>query len=1085
MLKQEYFQIPIKALSDYANRIERNYVSRTATEPTYYDDLKRFLEEIFPVNKGYLVQSGYKIKGSPNRPDLTVIFKNIVLFHIEAKLPNTPLEKIVKFDINNRLNNQILRYRKEGVQLLITDFKSFFLVDPTTPNEPQVKQRIKFECILLEEISNRFKPAKNALPNFKRLLTYTCEEHLQTISNIKKLINPLADIAKIIREKALIILKKSHTNNVSKTEKVAAKYLKEIRDDFKKSIFREEVEDKNILFSDLFAQTIVYGAFSAWMKYCQNYINKPTFTLQLVGEYLPYGSFIRELFLTLKNKIPTEFKPVLKELELRFQKTEYKGLVNTESIVTTFYSDFLKLYDPITAKNRGVVNTPHEIVDFIIQGIDFMLKRWLNKKNGLISEDNFQIEDHKALSKLKQAQITEISNKKSIKIIKRLRILDPAAGTMGFACGLLNFAKEAFQSKFSQQTLAQSGFQKWVRETFFNNVYAFEILMAPYVLGHIRTFLSLENLGLTLNTEEYQLKSYLMNTLMTPPKDRKLEEWMFNNVDIGREIKEALQIRDQKDIFVIMGNPPYNISSQNNCEWINKKINDYKIGLKEKNLKILSDDYVKFIRFGQWKIEQVGAGILAFITNSRYLDGQMFSIMRSSLKKTFDYIYIVNLHGDMRKKESGNPFNIRVGVAIAFMVRIDNSPNKNAPIFYMDIPQNTREEKFEILNQGFREKKFKLLPETSKKYFINIDTTHIDRFERFISFENLFKSSPTSGIMIGRDRLLVDVDREVLKRNLRRFFNKNYEELNRFNIKVNDTKTWKKSKVFKGTSLEKSIKQIQSINYRGWDLRYLTYDRALVEGHRMGYIDQISNSNPAITVTKSSRKKKFETVFIVENLLEKCFMAVTDTSYAFPLYLNGDLNINIPKLPYQASSEQIFYYCYGILFSPTYRNRYDEYLRKSYPRIPFTKNSKIFENMSDIGKKLADIHLMRLDISFHLELAEVNPDDWIIKNFVYKPEEETLYFDKLLKDEENPSGKIAWIRGITKEIWNFSIGAIKQIEQFLKSRKYNSFQKYNTLQRGLNHKELIYLLKMITAIEKTIELLPQIDKIYNKIDILS
>jgi len=1085
MLRQEYFQIPIKALNDYAKRIERNYVSETASEISYYDDLKRFLEEIFPSKKGYLVQSGYKIKSSSNRPDLTVVFNNIVLFHIEAKLPNTPLENIVKFDSTNRLNDQILRYRREGVQLLITDFKNFLLIDPSTPNEPQIKQKIKFECILLEEVSNKFKPAKNALPNLKRLLNYTCEEHLQTISNIKNLINPLADIAKIIRGKAINILKKSQTNNISKTEKVAAKYLKEIRDDFKKSIYREEVEDENSLFSDLFAQTIVYGAFSAWMKYCQNPLSKPKFTLQLVGEYLPYGSFIRELFLTLKSKIPTEFKIILRELELRFQKTEYKGMVNTESIITTFYSDFLNLYDPITAKNRGVVYTPHEIVDYIIQGIDFLLKRWLDKPHGLISEDNLELEDNSAFLKPKQSQITEFPSKERVKVIKRLRFLDPASGTMAFASSLLNFAKEEFQNKFSQISLAQSAFQKWVKETFFNNVYAFEILMAPYVLGHIRTFLSLDNLGLPLNSEEYHLKSYLMNTLMTPPKDRKMEEWIFNNVDIGREIKEALQIRDKKDIFVIMGNPPYNISSQNNCEWINEKINDYKIGLKEKNLKILSDDYVKFIRFGQWKIEQVGTGILAFITNSRYLDGQMFSIMRSSLKKTFDYIYIVNLHGDMRKRESGNPFNIRVGVAIVFMVRIDNTPNKNAAIFYMDLPQETREEKFEILNQGFSEEKFMLLPETSKNYFIKIDTTYMDRFEQFISFDNLFKSAPTSGIMIGRDRLLVDVDREVLKRNLRRFFKKEYEELNKFNIKVNDTKTWKKSKVFNKTNLEKSIKKIRFINYRGWDFRYIAYDRALVEGHRMGYIDQISHSNPAITVTKSSRKKKFETVFIVENLLEKCFMAVTDTSYAFPLYLNGDLNITIPKLPYQASSEQIFYYCYGILYSPTYRNRYDEFLRKGYPRIPFTKDSKIFENMSDFGKKLADIHLLKHDISFRLELAEKNPDEWIINNFIYNPEEETLYFDKIPKDDEKPSVEIAWIKGITPEIWNFSIGSINQIDQFLKSRKYSSFQKYNTLQRGLNHKELIYLLKIITAIEKTIELLPQIDKIYNQIDILS
>ncbi|KKL21456.1 hypothetical protein LCGC14_2445290, partial [marine sediment metagenome] len=327
MLEQEYFKVPIKALNDYAIRVNRDFKSGTATEITYYDDLKRFLEEIFPHTKGYLVQSGYKIKGSSNHPDLTVAFKNIVLFHIEAKLPNTPLENIIKSEINHRLKDQILRYRNEGVQLLITDFKHIYLIDSKTPNKPETKQNIKFECILLDEVGDKLKPAKNAVTNFKRLLVYTCEEHLQTISNIKKIIHPLADIAKIIRDKTLVILRKSQKSNLNKLEQVASNYLTSIRDDFKKSIFKEESENEDILFSDLFAQTIVYGAFSAWMKYCQSLEKEGNFTLQLVGEFLPYGSFIRDMFLTLKNKIPKEFKNILKELELRFQNTEYKGLV--------------------------------------------------------------------------------------------------------------------------------------------------------------------------------------------------------------------------------------------------------------------------------------------------------------------------------------------------------------------------------------------------------------------------------------------------------------------------------------------------------------------------------------------------------------------------------------------------------------------------------------------------------------------------------------------------------------------------------------------------------------------------------------
>ncbi|MHA1150827.1 MAG: type ISP restriction/modification enzyme [Promethearchaeota archaeon] len=1079
MLKKEYFTIPEDAVLSYANRIGLNYRSRTATEVTYYPDLKGFLEEIFPPSKGYLVQINPKIKHSSNKPDLTVYFNEIPLFHIEAKLPDTNIQEIVK---EGRLNDQIIRYRSEGVQLLITNFIDICLIELSTENKVGISQNIKFECRLLDRSAGKFYPAENAIPNLNILLTNTCEGHLTTISNIKKVINPLADIAKIFKSKAQNLLKTDKSNKtLDKIERIAADYLKTIKDDFKKSIFREEVIDENILFSDLFAQTIVYGTFSAWINYCQKKGNGKGFTLQQVGDFLPYRSFIREFFLTLKNKTSSKFRPILNELEKLLQKVEYKGNINTESIITTFYSDFVKLYDPETAKNRGVVYTPHEIVDFIIDGIDFLLKRWLNKPDGILSEDEISEINTNIPNKSKQIDLNDSLEKIYSKNIKRLRILDPAAGTMAFPCGLLHYAKTSFKDKFKQPALAESAFEKWVKTTFFSNVYAFEILMAPYVLGHIRTFITLENLGLKLNSQEYTLKLYLMNTLMTSPEGQPIEKWIFNNSDIGREIKEALKIRERRDIFVIMGNPPYNLTSQNNSEWINQKIQDYKKGLNEKNLKILSDDYVKFLRFGQWKIEEVGTGILAFITNSRYLDGQVFSVMRKTLKSTFDKIYIVNLHGDMRKKETGNPFDIRVGVSIAFMVRRDNSPNKNANIFYMDIPHNTCEEKYKILSEGFREDKFKLLPDTKQHFFIEIDTTYLDRYEQFNPIDSLFKRKPMSGIMAGRDRLIYNVDKKVLISNLNLFFNKKFKDLENLKIKVNDTKSWKKSKVFKGTNFDKVVKNIRTINYRGWDYRYIAYDRVLIEGHRMGYIDQINEENPAITVTKSSRKKKFETAFIVKNMLEKCFMAVTDTSYTFPLYLNNEINIVKPKLPYKVKKEQVFYYCYAILYSETYRKRYNEYLRKAFPRIPFPKNRDLFLKMTNLGKDLANIHLLNIEINPNLELSDLK--EWKIQDFKYDSEKNTLFFDNPLK-EGIKLEEIPWIKGISPEIWEYSIGTIKQIEQFLKSRQFSSIQKYNTLQRSLNHNEKIYLLKIISAISYTIEVLPIIDRIYTQIDIL-
>jgi hypothetical protein len=1100
MISQEYFNLTAKALQTYAKATEVNYKSQSASEMSYYDDFKRLLESIFPPSKGYLVQSAPRMENSRDKPDFCISLKGIILFSIEAKPPRSPIENLISIHSNDRLHDQITRYTQNGTQLLITDFMKVYAIQPKNPDQNVPDHRITDSCVLVEFRNNHLAAMQDSIPQFQRLLARTCESRLQTISNVKKLISPLADIAKAVREMALNILNSTKNASIASVSTsastsisassptIAKRYLESIRDDFRKSLFKEEVKDDNDLFADLFAQTLIYGAFSAWIKYCQQGNPSDAFTIAIIGDFLPYGSFLRDLFLEIRNRVPKEFKSLLDEMESRFQKTEYVALMdNVESLITTFYSDFLILYDPITAKDRGVVYTPHEIVDYMIRGIDFLLSKWLNVTEGILEQEKpIQQSKNKNHTTIQQklSTHTESEKKPLIKHIDRLRILDPAAGTMAFACGLLHVAKEKLIEKYAgNEQLANLEFEQWVINEFFKNMYAFEILMAPYVLGHIRTFLTLEELGVRLNAETHKLNSYLMNTLMTPPSNQKsMDDWMFNNQDIGREIKEALAIRDKRDIFIIMGNPPYNLSSQNNCSWINEKLQEYKEGLEEKNQKILADDYVKFLRFGQWKIEQVGTGILAFITNSRYLDGQMFSVMRKSLRKTFDKIYVVNLHGDMRKNESGNPFDIRVGVAIAFMVRIDNSFDKNATVYYMDVPQTTREEKFRQLANGFHDELFRILPDTRQNFFIPIDTEFLTRYEAFTPINLLFKSEPTSGIMVGRDRLLMDVDASNVAQNMQYFFTHQDDQLEALDISVSPTKSWTKEKARAGTSLDKALTSIRKLQYRGFDYRYLVYDRSLVEGHRMGYIDQISPDNPAITVTKSSRKKIFDTAWISPNLIEKCYMSVTDTAYAFPLKLNGKSNINLPPANFPINDEDIFYYCYGILHSPTYRTRYDEHLRKDYPRIPIVNDQILFTQMRDLGFKLAQAHLMRLPIDKRFELSDTSAEDWIVNDYYYEEKTHKLYFAKPNPKNSEKNEKIPWVGNISPEIWNFTIGSNPQLEQFLISRRFSPSRKWNTLQRGLNSEELLDLLRICTAIKESLQLRSKLEEIYCQID---
>ncbi|MHA1675474.1 MAG: type ISP restriction/modification enzyme, partial [Promethearchaeota archaeon] len=740
-------------------------------------------------------------------------------------------------------------------------------------------------------------------------------------------------------------------------------------------------------------------------------------------------------------------------------------------------------YDPQTAKERGVVYTPYEIVRYMVEGIDFLLKRWMDKPDGILSStikrklsSKLTTQNSSSISALRQKSLTE----RPLHVpIDRLRFLDPAAGTMAFASGLLHVAKEKIHENHSAHpSLAEGAFQKWVMEEFFENMYAFEILMAPYVLGHIRTFLTLQDLGLNLNSDAVRLKSYLMNTLMSPPEDQTLDEWVFHNKEIGNEIKEAIRVRDQKEIFVIMGNPPYNLSSQNNCKWINGKIDDYKKGLQERNKKILSDDYVKFLRFAQWKIEKVGKGIVAFITNSRYLEGQMFSVMRKSLKKTFDHIYIVNLHGDYRKKETGNPFDIKVGVSIAFMVRQDNSPNKNGALHYMDVAEPSKEAKYMRLADGFKESSFKLLSPTPKDFFFDIDTTFLDRYQSFIPVDELFKARPLSGIMAGKDHLVIDTEVSNLYQNMEAFFSRDFAQLDEWKIRINDTKSWKKAKVYSKTNYESAVGDIRPMLYRGWDYRYIIYDRAILEGHRMGYIDLINENNPALTVTKSSRKNHFCTAFVSDQLIEKCYMSVTDTAYAFLFQIEGKSNLITPPLRYSVTDKNLFHYIYAILQCPLYRERYDELLRRGFPRIPFPTQSQMFQEIADIGQTLTNLHLLKVNIDPRLETADVPPNQWKVGQFNYVKDENCLYFDTYSKS----SSHIPWIKGISKEMWEFSIGGIPQLNQFLASRRFSKGRKRKTLQRALDYDELNYFLRMVSAIKETIGIYPSLNEIYEKLD---
>jgi predicted helicase len=297
-------------------------------------------------------------------------------------------------------------------------------------------------------------------------------------------------------------------------------------------------------------------------------------------------------------------------------------------------------------ERRGVYYTPEPVVSYMVRSVDVLLKEKFNKPLGLADPE--------------------------------VMILDPACGTGTFLLWICQLIHERFHSE-REAIVARVGDISWseyVGEHLLPRIFGFELLMAPYAIAHLKLGLFLEETGYQFDSGK-RLEVYLTNTLDDP---KQQSEFLFGGF-VADEANAALGIKQDEPVMVVVGNPPYSGHSENKGEWIQQLVRDYYqvdgAPLGEKNPKWLQDDYVKFIRFSQWRIAKTGSGILAFITNHGYLDNPTFRGMRRSIEQTFDEIYVMDLHGNSKKKETApdgskdqNVFDIQQGVAIAMMVKL-------------------------------------------------------------------------------------------------------------------------------------------------------------------------------------------------------------------------------------------------------------------------------------------------------------------------------------------------------------------------------------------------------------------------------
>ncbi|MEA3356579.1 MAG: N-6 DNA methylase [Candidatus Bipolaricaulota bacterium] len=395
-------------------------------------------------------------------------------------------------------------------------------------------------------------------------------------------------------------------------------------------------------FADLYAQTITYGLFAARVRAGTEFHRRAAF------DTIPHTiGILRDIFRYISlGDLPNSLECIVDDIAEVLAVADVRGILHRyfhegkgADPIVHFYETFLTKYNPAERERRGVYYTPESVVSYIVRSLHTILKEEFEKPDGLAAAD--------------------------------VTLLDPAAGTMTFVARAAQVAMEEFVKKYGEGSRGS-----FLHDHILQNFYAFELMMAPYAIGHLKMAFFLEELGYRLKPQE-RVKFYLTNTL---EMEELAEAKLPGLSSLADESHLAGEVKRGRPILVILGNPPYSGHSVNKGPWIRGLIEDYKQvdgkPLRERNPKWLQDDYVKFLRFAEWKITQAGEGVVGMITNHSYLDNPTFRGMRQHLMNAFDEIYVLDLHGNSLKKETcpdgtedENVFDIRQGVAIALFLK--------------------------------------------------------------------------------------------------------------------------------------------------------------------------------------------------------------------------------------------------------------------------------------------------------------------------------------------------------------------------------------------------------------------------------
>jgi len=1007
--------MPLNQVSEYLKSIAEKYKTGQAREMAYRPALEKLFGEI----------TGLNVINDPKRseygaPDFLFMKGKIAAAYAEVKDIGASLDEVEK-------SEQLSRYFGYS-NLILTNCLEFRFFRHGQKYETVKIAEIKNGEIILDE--NSFTHLEDTIKEF--------------ITVAREPIKSGAVLAKVMAGKARRI-----RDNIKKFlkdgDKEKNKSLLAVYDAIKKLLLADLDYDK---FADMYAQTVVYGLFAA--RYHDD--TPDTFTRQEARDLVPKSNpFLRKFFDHIAGEdFDERIEFIVRELCEEFTHADVQAIVHnyykvektdSRDPIIHFYEDFLQEYDPAERKKMGVFYAPLPVVRFIVRAIDDVLKKEFNL-NGLADTS--------------KVEITGVSQGKKFKQnVHKVQILDPATGTGTFLNEVILHIKKSFTGQ-------EGRWANYANEELLPRLHGFEIMMASYTIAHLKLSTTLKEGGAEIT--KGRLGVYLTNSL---EKAERYDDTLFAGMGFGQAIsdesREANKVKNDLPIMVVLGNPPYSGESSNNFENANRLVDKYKFEpggvskLNERNPKWINDDYVKFIAFAEDLIIKNNEGVLGFITNHSYLDNPTFRGMRWKLTQTFDDIYIVDLHGNAKKKEKHpdgskdeNVFAIQQGVAIVIAVKHKNKGvKKDARVFVADI-FGKRENKFSVLDDGqISYKQVNLDPR--QYYFVDKNIEGRGEYNNGFSVNDLFKVLNV-GIVTSADSILIAKSKEELLKQL----DKAKEE--------NSTK--KTIQKLKQETIEES--KIQKISYRPFDSQYIYYEPRVIERARNEVMQHLFKNNFGLVYKRGDIEKNSAPVFITQNLIDFRSWSrpgMQGGDYVAPLYLYADDGIKVPnfkkeivkeieKIVGKVTPENILDYIYAVLHSPSYREKYKEFLKIDFPRVPYPKDEKQFFALAKLGEELRQLHL--------LESPKVN-------SFIttYPETGENLVEKVVYKDGKVYINATQYFGGVSEAAWNFFIGGYQPAQKWLKDRKG----------RKLSNADIEHYQMIVVALMETGRLMGEIEKI--------